>query len=156
MLLTSLYVQKLQFISHKLCPSPSPHGQLCELVFFSHTKALIFLRRHTRLFVEPAIWALLFVSIMTTVLVQSLIKMHMILVFHNKFRMIVPISWIKKHFHQISKAVVLQRFFKISVLKNFAIFTRKHLCWSYFLRKLQASYKLQPFQHAFIAWSAEK
>ena len=29
-------------------------------------------------------------------------------------------------------------FFKISVLKNFAIFTRKHLCWSLFLIKLRA------------------
>ena len=31
----------------------------------------------------------------------------------------------------------LQMFFKISVLKNFAIFTGKHLCWSYFLIELQ-------------------
>ena len=29
-------------------------------------------------------------------------------------------------------------FFKIDVLKNFAIFTEKHLCWSLFLIKLQA------------------
>ena len=29
-------------------------------------------------------------------------------------------------------------FFKIGVLKNFAIFTEKHLRWSLFLRKLQA------------------
>ena len=31
----------------------------------------------------------------------------------------------------------LQIFTKLSVLKNFAIFTGKHLCWSLFLRKLQ-------------------
>ena len=31
-----------------------------------------------------------------------------------------------------------QMFFKIGVLKNLAIFTRKHLCWSLFLIKLQA------------------
>ena len=31
-----------------------------------------------------------------------------------------------------------QMFFKISVLKNFAIFTGNHLCWSLFLIKLQA------------------
>ena len=31
-----------------------------------------------------------------------------------------------------------QMFFKIDVLKNFAIFTGKHLCWSLFLIKLQA------------------
>ena len=30
-----------------------------------------------------------------------------------------------------------QRFFKIGVLKNFAIFTGKHLCWRLFLIKLQ-------------------
>ena len=29
-------------------------------------------------------------------------------------------------------------FFKIVVLKNFAIFTGKHLCWSLFLINLQA------------------
>ena len=28
------YFHKLQFISHKLFPSSSPHEQLCELVFF--------------------------------------------------------------------------------------------------------------------------
>ena len=32
----------------------------------------------------------------------------------------------------------LQMFFKIGVLKNFANFARKHLCWSFFLIKLQA------------------
>ena len=31
-----------------------------------------------------------------------------------------------------------QMFFKTDVLKNFAIFTEKHLCWSLFLIKLQA------------------
>ena len=31
-----------------------------------------------------------------------------------------------------------QMFFTIGVLKNFAIFTEKHLCWSLFLIKLQA------------------
>ena len=31
-----------------------------------------------------------------------------------------------------------QMFFKISVLRNFAKFTRKHLCWSLFLIKLHA------------------
>ena len=32
-----------------------------------------------------------------------------------------------------------QMFFKINLLKNFAIFTRKNLCWSLFLIKLQTS-----------------
>ena len=31
-----------------------------------------------------------------------------------------------------------QMFFKIGVLKHFTIFTRKHLCWKYFLRKFKA------------------
>ena len=31
-----------------------------------------------------------------------------------------------------------QMFFKIGVLKKFAMFTGKHLCWSLFLIKLQA------------------
>ena len=31
-----------------------------------------------------------------------------------------------------------QMLFKIGILKNFAIFTGKHLCWSFFLIKLQA------------------
>ena len=30
-------------------------------------------------------------------------------------------------------------FFKIGVLKNFAIFTRKHLCWNLFVIQLQSS-----------------
>ena len=46
---------------------------------------------------------------------------------------------IKKTF---SKAARLQMFFKIGVLKNYAIFTGKHLCWSYFLIKLQAGHIL--------------
>ena len=32
----------------------------------------------------------------------------------------------------------LQLFFKIGALKNFAYFTGKHPCWSFFLIKLQA------------------
>ena len=35
---------------------------------------------------------------------------------------------------------------KKAVHKNFAIFTRKHLCWSFFLMKLQA-YRKQRLQH---------
>ena len=33
-----------------------------------------------------------------------------------------------------------QMFLKIDVLRNFASFTRKHLCWSLFLTKLQAKF----------------
>ena len=38
----------------------------------------------------------------------------------------------------ISRSYCSQMFFKIHVLKNFAVFTEKHLCWSLFLIKLQA------------------
>ena len=103
MLLTSLYGHKLQFISHKVHPLSSSHGQLCGLVFFSCTKALIFLEHDTRLLVERAIWALLFVSLMTPVLVQSPNKMHLKYVFCNKFRMIMPTSWIKNTFIKFQK-----------------------------------------------------
>ena len=98
LLLTSLYGHKLQFIFHKLRPLSNSHGQLCELVFFPRTEALNFLEHHTRLSSEPAIWALLFVGLMTTMLLQSLNEMHLKYIFHNKFRMIMPISWIKKHY----------------------------------------------------------
>ena len=38
----------------------------------------------------------------------------------------------------IYRSVRSQVFYKISVLKNFTIFTERHLCWSLFLIKLQA------------------
>ena len=37
-----------------------------------------------------------------------------------------------------AEAAVRKCFFKIVILKNFAIFTGKHLCWNLFLIKLQA------------------
>ena len=39
---------------------------------------------------------------------------------------------------RISRSSRSQIFFKIGVLKNFAIFIGKHMCWSLFLIKLQA------------------
>ena len=46
----------------------------------------------------------------------------------------------------------LQVFLKIGVLKNFAIFTGKYLCWSFLLIKLQAFRPVISFykQHFFI------
>ena len=41
------------------------------------------------------------------------------------------------HSRVLSKISRLQMFFKIGVLKNFAIFTGKNLCWGLFLIKLQ-------------------
>ena len=35
-----------------------------------------------------------------------------------------------------------QMFYKIGVLKNFAKFTRKHLCWSHFLIKLHTCFPI--------------
>ena len=46
----------------------------------------------------------------------------------------VSIPYIELTFNRCSCS---QMFFKIGVLKNFAIFTWKHLCWSLFLTKLQ-------------------
>ena len=109
MLLTSLYVQNLQFISHKLHPSSSSHRQLQELVLFSSTKVLLF-------FLETSHYIICRTgnhSSLTDALVESLNKMHMNYIFHNKFRMIMPVSWIKKHFHQISIAVVCKVFLKM-------------------------------------------
>ena len=46
------------------------------------------------------------------------------------------------YFHEedddIVKSSRSQTFLKIDALKNFAIFTRKYLCWGLFLIKLQA------------------
>ena len=44
-------------------------------------------------------------------------------------------------------------FFKIGLLKNFANFTRKHLCWSFFFIKLQAFYDFQwKSVHRLVKW----
>ena len=40
--------------------------------------------------------------------------------------------------HAMCRCSCSQPFFKIGVLKNFAIFKEKHLCWSLFVIKLQA------------------
>ena len=45
---------------------------------------------------------------------------------------------ITSHPHPLWRSSRSQMFFKIDVLKNFANFTGKHLCWSLFLIKLQA------------------
>ena len=53
--ITPFCIQKLQFISNKLCTSSTPHGQLRELAFhFSH-RGSHYLKRHTRSLVELAI-----------------------------------------------------------------------------------------------------
>ena len=43
-----------------------------------------------------------------------------------------------------------QMFFKIDVLKNFAIFTGKYLCWSLFLIKLQTFRSFRPLSYTFL------
>ena len=53
LLLTPFYVHKIQFISNKLHPLSSSHGQLRELVFLFSHQGSHFLKRHTRLFVVP-------------------------------------------------------------------------------------------------------
>ena len=63
---------------------------------------------------------LLFSSLLTTVLVQLLNKMHMKNVFHNEFRMIIFHD--QKTLSLDLKSRRLHVFFKIAVLKNFSIF----------------------------------
>ena len=57
LLLTPLYIHKLQLISNKLRPSTSSHGQLRGLVFLFLQRGsyYFFLKRHTRLLIEMAI-----------------------------------------------------------------------------------------------------
>ena len=49
------------------------------------------------------------------------------------------------YFYNTSRSSHLQMFFKIGVLKSFPNFTGKHLCWSFFLKSLQAEGK-QPYR----------
>ena len=51
--------------------------------------------------------------------------------------------------HQKNRSSRLQMFFKIGVLINFAIFTRKQLCWSLFLIKLQAIRLQKRLEHMY-------
>ena len=46
----------------------------------------------------------------------------------------------------------LQMFLKIDVLKNFASFTGKHLCWHLFLIKLQAEFLRTPSFKEYFQW----
>ena len=96
-----------------------------------------FFERHTRLFVEPAIWALSFVGLVTTKLLQSRNKMHLKYVFHSKFRMMMPISWIKNNFIKFQKqsfADVFQNWYSLKFCNS----QKKTPVKSYFLIKLQA------------------
>ena len=116
LLLTPFHVHKIQFISNKLRPFSSSHGQLRKLVFLFSHRGSHFLKRHTRLFVKPyrqSDLALLFFSLMTNVLVQSLNKMHMKYVLHNKFRMIIFHD--QKALSLNFKSSHLRMFFKIDV-----------------------------------------
>ena len=47
-------------------------------------------------------------------------------------------KFLRTAFLYTSRSSRLQMFFKIGVLKSFANFTGKHLCWSLFLKNLQA------------------
>ena len=146
MLLTSLHGHKLQFIFHKSRPLSSSHGQLRELVFFPCTEALtFFLERHTRLFVEPTISALLFAGLMTTLLLQSLNKICLKYVFHEYFQNDNAYFMNQKTLSLNFKSSRLQMFFRSShpemfckkaVLRDFPKFTRKHLCQSLFITKV--------------------
>ena len=62
-----------------------------------------------------------FLSLMTNVLMQSLNKMYMKYVLHDKFRMIIFHD--QKTLSLNFKSSYSQTFFKIDVLKNLAMFT---------------------------------
>ena len=63
---------------------------------------------------------------------NGLLAWHGLILFWTKCK-IIPIQA-----NQTDRSSHLQMFFKIGILKNFAIFPGKHLCWSLFLIKLQA------------------
>ena len=52
----------------------------------------------------------------------------------------------KSFFIIIFRSNHMQMFFKTGVIRNFAIFTEKHLCWSLFLIKLQTLWPATLFQ----------
>ena len=57
-------------------------------------------------------------------------------VFNVKLKL--PRNFNFSQFHEHIFSSRAQMFFKIGVLKRFANFTGKHLCWSLFLKNLQA------------------
>ena len=60
-----------------------------------------------------------------------------------------------KRLSEIHKNCRSQVFFKIAVFKNFAIFTRKHICWNLFLIKLQASWSATLSKRDSIVYTAK-
>ena len=57
-------------------------------------------------------------------------EQYLLSIFNN-----IALEWIKLTSLKSSHS---QMFFKMGILKNFAIFTGRHLCWRLFLTKLQA------------------
>ena len=55
------------------------------------------------------------------------------------FRLVNIAKFLRTAFLHTFRSSCLQMFFKIGVLKSFANFTGKHLCWSFFLKKLAGS-----------------
>ena len=60
-----------------------------------------------------------------------------------------------KRLSEIPKNCRSQVFFKIAVFKNFAVFTRKHICWNLFLIKLQASWSATLSKRDSIVYTAK-
>ena len=103
-----------------------------ELVFLFSDQESHFLKRHTRPFIEPYGQSDLSSSIcLSNDKCVGAIEMHMKYILHNKFRMIIFHD--QKALSLNFKSSNLQMLLKIYVLKNLAMFTGKHLCWSYFL-----------------------
>ena len=70
---------------------------------------------------------------------KSVVKSPTVLYYHHNCSLQEALirftNW--NSFFLLNKPWVWQMFFKIGVLKNFTIFTRKHLCWRLILVKLQ-------------------
>ena len=103
------------------------------------------MERHTRLFVEPAISALLFVGLMTTLLLQSLNKICLKYAFHEYVQNDNAYFMNQKTLSLNFKSSCLQMFFRSShpemfckkaVLRDFPKSTKKHLCQSLFITKV--------------------
>ena len=102
-------------LTKKVSLLQSPNVGICEILQLNQSNLLL-----TPLSVH---------KLFTELLVQSLNNMHMKYVFLNTFKMIKFHD--QKTLSLNFKSSRSQMFFKIDVLKNFAIFTGKHLCRSY-------------------------
>ena len=107
-------------LTKKVSLLQSPNVGMCEILQLNQSNLLL---------TPLSVLSSSIFSLMTKLLVQSLNNMHIKYVFLNTFKMIKFHD--QKTLSLNFKSSRSQMFFKIDVLKNFAIFTGKHLCRSY-------------------------